>query len=133
VRVVLDANVLISAALSPRGTPAELIRRWGAGEFELIVSEQLLAKVGRALRTTKLRRRIPESATRDILLTLRDQAIVAPDACNAVQRAADPDDDYLIALAESHNAVLVSGDRHLLELADSLPIRSPKDFLQLLD
>ena len=33
--VVLDTNVIISALLSPKGTPAEIIRRWEADEFEV--------------------------------------------------------------------------------------------------
>ena len=40
-----------------------------------------------------------------------------------------PDDDYLIALAHSRDAALVSGDRHLLELAGKIPVFSPVDFL----
>ena len=51
---------------------------------------------------------------------------------------ADPDppgagDDYLIALAAQERAALVSGDRHLLELAAELPIYAPADFLSVLD
>ena len=37
-RAVLDANVLISAILSPRGSPAGLLRAWQAGEFEPVHS-----------------------------------------------------------------------------------------------
>ncbi len=53
-RAVLDANVLISAALSPRGTPARLVLAWQAGAFELVVSPLLLAEVRRALAYPKL-------------------------------------------------------------------------------
>jgi predicted nucleic acid-binding protein len=45
-------------------------------------------------------------------------------------RSTDPDDDYLIALAHSQNAVLVSGDSDLLDLTGGAPICSPADFLQ---
>jgi predicted nucleic acid-binding protein len=41
-------------------------------------------------------------------------------------------DDYLIALAESQRAVLVSGGAHLLDLSARIPVRSPRDFLELL-
>ena len=44
-------------------------------------------------------------------------------------RSADPDDDYLIALAQSQNAVLVSGDKHLLEIGGGAPILAPADLL----
>jgi predicted nucleic acid-binding protein len=53
---------------------------------------------------------------------------VDPDT--APLRCADPDDDYLIALAHDRGAVLVSGDGHLLELAGrGAPILSPADVL----
>jgi len=46
----------------------------------------------------------------------------------------DPDDDYLIALARATQAdYLVSGDRHLLDLADpEPPVLTPRQFLDLL-
>jgi putative PIN family toxin of toxin-antitoxin system len=49
---------------------------------------------------------------------------------------ADPDDDYLVALALSSGAdFLVSGDRHLLELGDDAPVRvlTPRRFLEELE
>jgi predicted nucleic acid-binding protein len=42
----------------------------------------------------------------------------------------DADDDYLIALAHSQNATLVSGDKHLLGIADGAPIFSSADLLE---
>jgi len=44
-------------------------------------------------------------------------------------RCTDPDDDYLIALAHRQRAALVSGDDHLLELADKIPVFTPAEFL----
>ena len=44
-------------------------------------------------------------------------------------QCSDPNDDYLIALAHRQEAALVSGDRHLLELAGSIPVFSPREFL----
>jgi predicted nucleic acid-binding protein len=47
-------------------------------------------------------------------------------------RNADPGDDYLIALAEQEQAVLVSGDKHLLALGEELPIETARAFLDKL-
>jgi len=49
VRAVLDPNVLVSALLSRSGAPAQIVARWLRGEFELVLSELLLAELGRAL------------------------------------------------------------------------------------
>ncbi len=48
-------------------------------------------------------------------------------------RSSDPGDDYLIALAAAHNAALVSGDNHLLELVSNIPVYTSVDFLRLIE
>jgi predicted nucleic acid-binding protein len=44
----------------------------------------------------------------------------------------DPDDDYLLALAISQRAFLVTGDRHLRGLREDLPILTPAEFVRKL-
>jgi putative PIN family toxin of toxin-antitoxin system len=132
VRAVLDPNILIAALLSPSGAPARIIRRWLGGDFELIVSEALLSELERALAYPKLRRRISADDAADFVSLLRLAAILAPTPEAGAHRSADPGDDYLLALAEHERAVLVSGDRHLLELAAELPIQTARTFLDRL-
>ena len=131
-RAVLDPNILIAALLSPSGAPAQLVSRWLNGEFELLVSDGLLSELERALAYPKLRRRVPEADAAEFVSLLRLAAVVAPDPRAAAHRSADPGDDYLLALAEQERAVLVSGDRHLLNLADRLPVQTARDFLDRL-
>ena len=132
-RAVLDPNVLIAALLSPRGAPAELVSRSLAGEFELMVSERLLDELERSLAYPKVRSRIGAGEAADFVRFLRDAALLMPDPAEVPRRSADPDDDYLLALAENEQAVLVSGDRPLLDLAEALPIRTPRAFADALD
>lgn len=133
-RAVLDPNVLISALLAPAGKPAAILRAWSAGAFELVASPLLLAELARALAYPKLHARIPDSEATAVVEWLRRSATVVPDPDEPPTRASeDPGDDYLIALAEHERAALVSGDRHLLELARDLPIYAPADFLVLLN
>jgi putative PIN family toxin of toxin-antitoxin system len=133
VRAVLDVNILISALLSSRGAPAQLLARWLAGDFDLIISEALLAELERALAYPKLRSRIPPPEARRFVDALRRTAEAVADPEIARSRSADPDDDYLLALAERASAIVVSGDRHLLALCDQLPVRAAHHFLELLD
>lgn len=42
--VVLDTNVIISSLLSSKCAPAEIIRRWEAGEFDVATSPVLIAE-----------------------------------------------------------------------------------------
>jgi uncharacterized protein len=133
VRAVLDANVVISALLSPGGSPARALREWQQGAFELIVSPLLLAELERALTYPKLRRRIDPEEAEAFVAWLGRTATIAPDPHGPPpMRSPDPGDDYLIALAADQGALLVSGDDHLLGLAGQLPVFSPADFLDLL-
>jgi uncharacterized protein len=127
---VLDPGVLVSALITPTGTPAKLLQEGLAGEIELVVSTQVLNELRDVLGREKFRRYVDLSTVRDFIDLLRREAVVAEDPKDPPPlRCADPDDDYLIALAQSQAAVLVSGDRQLLDLADRAPILSPADFL----
>lgn len=133
-RAVLDPNVIISAFLSPSGSPARVLLAWQAGDFELVVSPLLLAELGRALDYPKLRRRIEAEEAARIVEWLAHAATVAPDSGgDPPVRSSDPGDDYLLALAAAENAMLVSGDEHLLGLGGDLPIYPAAGFLALLE
>jgi len=130
-RAVLDPNVLISALLSSSGSPAALVGRWLVGEFELVVSERLLAELRRALAYPKLRSRVTEQDATEFVDLLSRTATTLEDPLVAPRRSRDPGDDYLLALAEVGAAVLVTGDRDLLALR-GLPVLSPAAFVERL-
>ncbi|MGI9193315.1 MAG: putative toxin-antitoxin system toxin component, PIN family [Actinomycetota bacterium] len=132
-RAVLDPNVIISALLAPAGAPAQVFRLWVLGVFELIVSPLLLEELERALGYSKLRKRITEEETRRTVGLLKDRATPGTDPKDSAPlKSKDPGDDYLIALARMQNAALVSGDGHLLEMREKIPIYPPRGFLELL-
>lgn len=130
-RVVLDVNVLISALLSRAGAPGRLIALWLEGAFELVVSEGLLAKLGRALAYPKLREHISREDAADFIALLRSTASMLAAAELPDHLSRDPGDDYLLALAKASASILVTGDRDLLVLAPELPIQAPAAFLEL--
>ena len=129
-RVVVDVNVLVSALLSGSGAPGRLIAQWLEGAFELVVSEELLAELGRALAYTKLRKHISREDAADFIAFLRATASMQADVERPDHISRDPGDDYLLALAKTSASVLVSGDRDLLVLAPELPIQEPGEFLE---
>jgi len=130
VRAVLDPNVVISALLSALGAPARTLRAWIHGEFELVVSPLLLEELDRALAYPKLRKRIGRDDAVRVTAWLASMATVAADPDDPpIVRSPDPGDDYLIALAASERALLVSGDAHLLGLEGRIPVMSPARFL----
>ena len=125
--------MIISAVLSPRGPPAKILRAWLDGEFEFVASESLHSELDRALAYPKLRSRVDASSAQKLIELIRREAKMTadPDGQPAVH-SPDPGDDYLIALGASAGAVIISGDGHLLGIADEIPVYSPTQFLALL-
>jgi uncharacterized protein len=134
VRAVLDANIIISALLSTGGAPASVLRAWTDGAYDLIASPLLLDELERAVGYGKIRERITESEARALLALLRLEAHMHDDTSDPPPvHSPDPGDDYLISLAVTAQAFLVTGDGHLLGFGDAIPVYRPTDFLALLD
>jgi len=136
-RVVLDANVLVSAILSPRGTPAQILNAWRAEQFDLVISDAILAEIGRVFRYPKIAKRHRWSAERlqAFLDGLAHVAILTPGALTLVVITEDPPDDrYLECAVEGEAAYIVSGDQLLLRLGvyQGIPILTPRAFLEIL-
>ena len=132
-RAVLDTNVYVSAALTPTGPAAEIIRAWQHGQFELITSGELLSEIGDTFARKKFARHITPADRRAMLNLAGRRARLVPDL--AVEHGdvpSDPADDYLVALAREWRAALVTGDRHLLEVPNMPAIMTPRRFLDLL-
>jgi uncharacterized protein len=133
-RAVLDTNVLVSALISPGGPSAALLLELRAGAFELVASPTLLAELGEVLRREKFRRYATVSEAVAYVDLLRNEATIIDDpAPSARPLGADPDDEYLVDLARTAAAdALGSGDAHLLDLRDRLPVMTPAEFLATL-
>lgn len=133
-RAILDPNVLVSAALSPAGAPAQVVRRWLAGEFELVASPLLLDELSRVLTYPKIAERVATNDRAALLELVSAEAEIAADPAGPPPLSVpDPGDEYLVLLALAEGAALVSGDKHLTALSERLPIFRPDAFLELLD
>lgn len=127
-RVVLDPGVLISALITPTGPPAKLLERAQEGEFELVASPQLLAELEDVLLREKFRRYVGVEKVEAFLEAVCGEATMVPDPGEPPpMNSVDPKDDYLIALAYTQKAFLISGDSDLLELSGGAPICGPGD------
>lgn len=117
-RVVVDTNVWISAALSPAGAPAHVVRHVllnGLAVFSAATFDELQTRLWKP----KFDRWISLEARRAILRDVRAAALwvqIAP-ALQTQRWSRDPDDDAFIRTALAACAPwLVSGDADLLEL-----------------
>ena len=133
-RAVLDTTVLVSALISAGGPSAALLLELRAGAFELVASPTLLAELREVLGREKFRRYVAEAEAIAYVDLIRHEATVLDDPAPSVQPvSADPDDEYQVDLARAAAAdALVSGDAHLLDLRERLPVLTPAQFLATL-
>jgi uncharacterized protein len=134
-RAVLDPNVLVSAFISQRGgSPDRIVRAWREGAFELVVSRQLIAELTDVLARPKFALQAAEGRAESYVAALAGDAIHIDDPPDPSRVSVDRGDDYLIALARAASAdVIVSGDRHLTQLADPTPpVLTPQRFAEQL-
>ena len=110
-RVVLDTNILVSALIAPTGYPAAIYNAWEYDRFTLLTCAEHIAEVGATLRKPRIAALIePYKAGRLInqIKKLAANVVNLP----RVRRSADPDDNFLLALAEAGAAdYLVTGDK----------------------
>ncbi len=140
VRVVVDTNVWISAALSVGGAPSKVVTKV-LSEGIPVFSDATFEELELRLWKPKFDRYLSLEARRAILRDARAVAewVKPPLAVTSTPHSRDPDDDKFIHSALAAQARwLVTGDQDLLVLAASFesagsPLRivSPADALQL--
>lgn len=133
-RASLDANILVSAFLVAEGPSARIIEAWEAGQIEICLSPTTLREVADVLQRPRIFRRY--SLDRNEIAAFVDKlarsAIVTTIADPPAVVLADPKDDHVIAAASEARAdVIVTGDRHLLDLGrfGEIEIIPPAAFL----
>lgn len=138
IRAVLDANVFVSALIRPEGPPGricvELLEREA---FALILSAAIVDEVRRTLDDPRVRRylRLTSREVEAWVASLQSVAEMVEGRLSVSVVADDPDDDkYFAAAVEGNADVVVSGDRHVLEVKQFERIRvlTPRAFLEKL-
>ena len=137
IRAVLDANVLVSAAINPRGTPARLVALWRAERFAVVVSDALLRELYEVLHYPKIlvRHGWSEAQLRAFVGELAQYAIHTPGRLTLTVIVDDPPDNrYLECAVEGNADFLVTGDQLLLDLDgyQGITILTPRAFLDVL-
>jgi putative PIN family toxin of toxin-antitoxin system len=137
--VVLDTNVLASGFIGedkPDSTPGELVRRWRAQAFTLVVSEHILTELADTLTDPYFTRRLSASEIADALDSLRLDGVMQPITVDVTSVASHAEDDVVLATALSARAkYLVTGDKRLRERVAyrGTLLVSPRRFLAVLE
>ena len=119
-RVVIDTNVLVSAVIG-HGKPRRLLRLV-LKLHTAVASKEMLAELADVLAREKFSL-TPAQITRFLTIYTRRSEVVDLDRrVNAVD--ADPDDDIVLGTAVNGRAALiVTGDRHLLDMREFEGVR----------
>ena len=132
-RVVLDTNVLISAALRREGRPRAVVDAVREERGVLLFSEETFGELQTRLRLPKFDRYVSLEGRAVYLAQLEAVSEWIP-IVGAKLGCRDPDDDKLLETAVMGSAdCLVTGDWDLLEMSpfQNISILSPTSFLEL--
>ncbi len=131
-RVLADTNVLVAAVTSNEGVSARLLIAARSGRYRLIASPMLLHELETVLARPKFRRYLSNDDVHRFVVMVRELAEVVDDPPAPTEPITpDPDDDFLVVLAEAADVdVLVSGDWDLTGLNRAgLTVKTPGELL----
>ena len=122
IKIVLDTNVFISGILSPNRAPAQILDLVLSGECKLVISPQIIQEIHRVtqypgiIRLMK-KRQIKLEELADTILKIFNLSRITPGAVKVQGVCSDPQDDMFLACAlEGQADIIISGDKHLLDL-----------------
>lgn len=139
-RVVLDANILVSAAITPTpGQQARAILDQAEESYTLLLSDFILWKLDNVLRYDRIQSKYPhltETAIQDYLAKLKKigQVVTERTVITEEDGSSDPEDNRILAVAVDGNAthVVTRNTPHFPETFRGSIIIEPADFLRLL-
>lgn len=139
-RVIVDANVCVSAILSAKGNPAKILDHAlgeGPHDFELCAPSQLFSKVEEVLARPKIASRLgwgpAEIGAYARRLRLAVEEVPTDEVEEIPAYTGDPEDDpYVLAATLVGASYLVSGDDDILKMEDPpVPVLGPAQFVRL--
>ena len=113
-KAVLDTNVLISALIK-RGKPRRLLNVLLKQHGSLITSEYIIEEFSRVSADEKIKKYADDEDAAAFLGALLSKAVFVP-LESKVQVLNDPDDNVLAVAKDGGADLVVTGDRHMLDL-----------------
>lgn len=137
-RVVVDTNVILSGLLW-HGPPNQILKWAREGILEILACEETAAELRRVLRYKRFTQRLSvlEASPAEILAYYMNLVLFVPTPGFIPEQVIeDPFDNFFLALASENKALLIiSGDKHLLELEkyNHIEIVTPSEACQVIE
>ena len=135
ISAVLDTNILASGAIKPSSIPGQILKQWRDDKFELIISQHILSELEETLNKSYFRNILKTQDVDDLLELLISDASLTLIITKVAGVATHPEDDLVLATAESGKAsFVVTGDHGLQNLKQfkDIKIVSPSTFSEIL-
>lgn len=137
IRVVFDANTLVSAIPAASGTLATLVDLWRADAFQVVVSPHIVEEVTRSWAKPYWRQHLSPAQKDRALRLLQRKAELTTITVRADGIATHPEDDLVLATALSGRAdYLITGDgpfRRKVDRFQGVVLLSAREFLHVLE
>jgi len=135
-KVVLDANIFVSAGLKPHSDLAKIFELVREDKVKLVLSESILSEIRAVLLYPKIkkRHRRTRKEIEEFLRKASQASILAQGRIGCDEIREDPaDNKYLSAALETEADFIISGDHHLknLKVFEGIRILDPSAFLAL--
>lgn len=128
-RIILDTNVLVSGVFF-KGPPFLILQLWEKRQVELVISHEILEEYRKVIQEVGVQFPQIDISRLFELITLKSHFTLSlalqPQICD------DRDDDkFFSAALASKTAIIVSGDKHLLEKTGfaGITVYKPRNFL----
>lgn len=137
-KVVIDTNVFVSATITEKGKPAQILKAWREKKLEVIISPEILKEIGQVVFRHKIKKISfwTEKERYQFIEDLARICILTPGSLQLKQAVKHTQDHkFLIAAMEGKADYIVSGDYHLRNLGiyEGIKIVSANEFLQILE
>ena len=123
IRAVLDTNVLVSALLSPFGTPAIIYRMFLTGMLNLVVSADIIEEYEDVLHRSRLK---IQTVDADAVLSAIYQCAETVQPIRSTDALPDEDDRVFYDTAKTAGAYLITGNKKHFPQAQF--VLSPAEF-----
>lgn len=137
-KVVIDTNVFVSATITEKGKPSQILKAWRVKKLEVIISPEILKEIGQVIFKPKIKK-VSFWTDKERYQFIKDLAKICIFTLGSlkfkkiIKHASDH--KFLVAAVEGKADYIVSGDRHLrdLKIYRGIKIVSVAEFLQILE